>query len=186
MRVTLFIVTAGLFFACSAPEVSKPRSENPIVKTDSLPVPAKTPVYSPGLKTVVLFALQKGFTLLDADTFTLIPEQEHFSLIRSSDYFDAQQLLFIRQSGSARVRLKKNAVIILEERTFLSYGDLGAINGALSRKLEDPRQERFLRRPFTFWQNKTALCHIFTENEKDRADMDELYTEWIRLQSPAE
>ncbi|MCC7303695.1 MAG: hypothetical protein IT233_13730 [Bacteroidia bacterium] len=186
MRIPLFIVTTTLFFACSAPEVSTPPTEDSVVKTDRLPIPEKKPVYSPDLKRAVLFALQKGYTLLDTDTFTLIPEQEHFSLVRPADYFDSQQQLFLRQSSSARVRLKKNAMIILEERTFLSYGDLGAVQGAMSRKLEDPRQERFLRRPFTFWQYKTALCHIFTESENNRSDMDELYTEWIRLQTPAE
>lgn len=186
MRIGVFIGALCFLYSCSEPENTGQNQPSPQITSDSFAVPEKKPFYSSEFKQAVLWAISKGYVPLDPDTFTLIPPYEHFSLVNPAAYFNGQQSLYIGQSESVRVSLIKDAVVVMEERTFLSQEDLGSIQGALTRKLEDPRIERFLRRPFTYWQYKLALCHIFTDQERDRGKMDEIYNEWTRLQTPKE
>ena len=150
------------------------------------PVPAKKPFFSPEFRKGVLSAMSLGYVPVSPDTFELIPENEFFSLVNPAGIFTEQQMIYFKQGESVRVRLKGACEIAMEERTLLSTQDLDIIISAMSRKLKDPQEERYMKRPFSYWQFKSAICHIYTTEEKNRKHMDTVYELWIGFQTPVE
>ncbi len=187
--VTALIILLWVLSSCSGEntEPVKALSDSTSYSvTPTEPPQAKKPFYSPEFRKAVLSALERGYTPLNPDTFELVPPNEYFSLVSPQNYFNGQQMIYFNQGETVRVRLKKSHELVMEEFTFLSTKDLDEIMMAMTRKLTDPREERFLRRPFTYWQFKNALCHIYTQEEKDRKAMDVAYEIWIGFQMPAE
>ena len=188
LLVVIFVLP--LAFSSCSDESTDPALEGKDSSSYSVtltePPKAKKPFYSPEFRKAVLSAIERGYTPLNPDTFELVPPTEYFSLVNPQNYFNSQERIYFDQGETVRVRLKKSHELVFEEYTFLSTKDLDEIVAAMSRKLANPREDRFLRRPFTYWQFKNALCHIYTPEEIDRKSMDVAYELWIGFQTPAE
>ncbi len=198
MRNRYFPVIILFFVASCSGDVSTPDAiQDKQVPLGDSSLTEKIPVVRPSFRKAVLAMLAKNWQLANTDTFEIIPEGEYFSLTTPGNILSGQDMIYLKQGETVRVRFQfqsnaKNPKasnmheIILEEHILLSTQDVDRIIAAMSKKVTSPYEERFLKRPFTFWQFENAICHLFTAEEKHRKLMDLCYEEWVKIQSPGE
>ena len=193
-----FSVIILLFMASCSGDISAPDAiqDKQVPQGDSS-LTEKSPVVRPSFRKAILAMLAKNWQLANPDTFEIIPEGEYFSLTTPGNILSGQDMIYFKQGETARVRFQFQSdaqnskasnmhEIIMEEHILLSTQDVDRIIAAMSKKVTSPYEERFLKRPFTFWQFENAICHMYTAEEEHRKVMDGVYEEWIKIQSPEE
>ena len=183
------IATLLLLFSCSAPSSDKEKTIDPestfttndthriTIYPDTIDCPGA------GFSKFMEEAKKIGFRMYDPVETS--GQKNFFALNNVSQTFSYLETGILSRTKNAVLVFENNGIPYgVEEWAFSSLSEAELVEHALTAPVEDKRKERFVRTPFTFWRINNRMYYIHVENEKKRAEMEQLNNLLVNCLTP--